>query len=245
MELGSIGIGLVLWYVVGEYFSAGLIPTPIVVAETLWHLYQTGVLMSDVGYSVMRVVIGFLVGYTLALPVGFITGWFRLANKAAEPYLQFLRTIPALALIPLLIVYLGIGEIAKIALITYGVFLTVAIIVHQGVMSVDENLVRAARVLGAAKNSQIFRYIVVPSSLPYLVVSARLGLAGGWTLVIAAELIAANHGLGHLIEDASTFFILPEIYGGIFAIGVLGLAMDRLVLLLSRRLGRWQDVRMR
>ena len=242
VEGASLLAGLGIWYVIGEYFSARLVPTPIVVAQTLWSLAGTGSLERNIGASLERVLIGFLLGLVAAVPVGFITGWYSIANRIAEPWIQFFRTIPPIALIPLIIVYLGIGKEAQTSVIFFAVFLTVVITVHQGVRHVDATLIRAARVLGVEKNSKLFRYVILPSALPHIFVGIRLGLAGAWTTLIAAELIAAQHGLGYMIQVASTLFEIPVVYAGIFTIGVLGFTMDRLVLIFYRRISRWQDV---
>lgn len=242
IEAASLILGLSAWYVVGKYFSAQLVPTPVVVAQTLWQLAANGSLERNMGASLERVLVGFALGVVVAVPVGFLTGWYSVANRIAEPWIQFFRTIPPIALIPLIIVYLGIGKQAQISVIFFAVFLTVVITVHQGVRQVDATLIRAARVLGVNKSRKLFRHVILPSALPHIFVGIRLGLAGAWTTLIAAELIAAQHGLGYMIQIASTLFKIPIVYAGIFTIGVLGFTMDRMVLVLYRRITSWQDV---
>ncbi len=243
VRLLSLLGGIVAWQIVGAVTPGKLIPEPTVVVSNLYVLAEQGTLWPNISASLVRVLVGFGLAFLTALPVGFITAWYKTARKAVEPWVQFFRTIPPIALIPLVIVYLGVGETAQISVIFFAVFLTVVITVHQGVSQVDLSLLRAGAVLGCQKDRSVFRHIVLPASIPHIVVGARLGLAGAWTTLVAAELIASSHGLGYMIENAATFFDIPSVYGGIILIGIFGFSMDRLLLVLARRVTRWQDLR--
>src|SRR5690606_14473566 len=161
---------------------------------------------------------------------GFLMGWYWLGRGLLEPWVQFFRTIPPLALIPLVIVILGIGENARIFVIFLASFLSCVLAVFQGVRNVDATLLHAARVL-RAKDSTIFARVVVPASTPFIFVGTRVALGAAWATLVASELVAAPTGLGRMMQSASQFLQTDRIVVGIIVIGILGFAMDRLILL--------------
>lgn len=238
----SIASGIVAWWLWAISIHSDLLPTPAEVVRTAGHLFADGSLEADIRASVVRVLIGFGLGVAVAVPVGFLMGWYRIVRAVVEPYVQFVRTIPPLALIPLVILVLGIGETAKVLVIALAVFLVCVIATFQGVVSVDRTTINAARVLGAGDVTLFWR-VVIPASSPYIIVGMRVGLGAAWTTLVAAELIAAQHGLGRMIQQAALYFDVPTILVGLFCIGVLGFLMDRLLLLLERRLTSWQERR--
>jgi NitT/TauT family transport system permease protein len=240
LNLLSAVLGIALWWLLSK---AGVnIPTPPEVAKKGWELTKDGTLPTDVLASLRRVLIGFLLGVLVAIPVGFLMGWYAVARALIEPWVQFFRTIPPLALIPLAIVLLGIDETPKIAVIFLASFLSSVIATFQGVVNVDRTLINAARVLGA-KDPTIFARVVIPASTPFILVGMRVGLGSSWATLVAAELIAAQEGLGYRMHQAQLYYDLPTIFVGIIAIGILGLVMDRVLLLAERRLTRWQERR--
>lgn len=235
----SVVVGLGLWSMLawlqpnlvsnlGQLFSAGR------------HLEASGALEKDILASLFRVVSGFLIGSVTGILVGAALGWYKPLRAIVDPWIQFVRMIPSLALIPLAIVYLGIGEAAKIAVIALAVFLTVVVATIDGVAAASPLLVRAARVLGAT-DRQLFQTVIIPGAIPYVLVGLRLGVAQGWTTVVAAELIAANSGLGYLVQQSGTYFDLPSLYLAVLLIGVVGLIMNWLITLLERRTLVWQE----
>ncbi|UOF88749.1 ABC transporter permease [Fodinisporobacter ferrooxydans] len=199
-----------------------------------------GTLFTDIGVSLMRVAIGFVLAFIIAVPVGFLMGWYRWAQGIFEPWIQFFRTIPPIALIPMVVIVLGIGESAKIFVIWAAAFLTIVISVYQGVKNVDITLLKAAKVLGA-NDWDLFFDVVIPASFPYILVGVRIGLASAWSTLVAAELIASQHGLGSMIEQAGLYYQVSIIILGILLIGVIGFLMDRGVLWMERRLTGWQE----
>jgi NitT/TauT family transport system permease protein len=203
-------------------------------------LARTGQLLTDALASLRRVLLGFCLGVALAVPVGFLMGWYRLARGLIEPFVQFFRMIPPLAIIPLAIVTMGIGETPKVFVIFLAAFLSSVVATFQGVVSVDKTLINAARVLGAG-DATIFRRVIVPASMPFILVGMRIGLGAAWATVVAAELIAAQSGLGFRMQQAQLYYDLATIFVSLIAIGVLGLTMDRLLLALENRLTRWQE----
>jgi len=241
LNLAAVAIGLGIWQALA---AAGVqsLPGPWPVARQFWHLLADGTLEGDALASLRRVLIGFALGSALAVPVGFLMGWYPIVRGLLEPYVQFFRTVPPLALIPLAVVLLGIGETPKIVVIFLAAFLSCVVAVQQGVAAVDRTLLDAARVLGAG-DWLIFRRVVVPAASPFIFVGMRVGLGSSWGTLVASELIAAQQGLGYRMQAAETYYDLPTIFVGIIAIGVLGLVMDRLLLLAERRVTRWQERR--
>jgi NitT/TauT family transport system permease protein len=239
LNIISVAIGIALWQLFTSRGIVGL-PTPMQVLTTAIASMKSGVLLDDALSSVGRVLSGFALGILVAIPVGFLMGWYRVARGIIEPYVQFFRTIPPLAIIPLAIVTMGIEETPKIFVIFLAAFLSSVVATYQGVISVDRTLINAARVLGAG-DFTIFRRVIIPASLPYIMVGVRIGLGSSWATVVAAELIAAQSGLGFRMQQAQLYYDLPTIFVSLIAIGVLGLIMDRIVMAADRGLTSWQE----
>lgn len=241
LNLSAALLGLALWAFFSYLKLAGL-PGPLAVLERAGQLISNGSLLNDTLASVRRVLIGFALGTLLAIPVGFLMGWYTVARGLMEPYVQFFRTIPPLAMIPLAIVFLGIGEVPKVFVITLAAFLVSVISTYQGVVNVDKVLINAARVLGAS-DAQVFRRVVIPASSPFILVGMRTGLGAAWSTLVAAELIAAQEGLGHRMQQAQVYYDLETIFVALITIGLTGLVMDRILLRLEARLTAWQERR--
>lgn len=241
INFGSVAAGLLAWALFSATGLVGL-PGPGEVVLRAGELMADGTLGEDTVASLSRVLSGFLLGSLLAIPVGFIMGWYGVGRAIIEPYVQFFRTIPPLALLPLVMVTMGIGETPKIFVIFLAAFLSCVISTYQGVVSVDKTLINAARVLGA-NSFVIFRRVVVPASSPFILVGMRIGLGAGWATVVAAELLAAPNGLGMRMQQAQQFYDMPTIFVNVIAIGILGLVMDRLLLMVEAHLTRWQERR--
>lgn len=231
--------GLAFWWAVTAA-KLVVLPGPHEVFWRALELIRSGQLPLDVFSSLRRVLTGFVLGAALAIPVGFLMGWYKTARALIEPYVQFFRMIPPLAVIPLAIVTMGIDEAPKIFVIFLASFLSCVVATYQGVISVDRTLINAARVLGA-NDAVIFPRVVIPASIPFILVGVRIGLGSAWATVVAAELIAAQSGLGFRMQQAQLFYDLPTIFVSLIAIGVLGLAMDRLLQATERRLTQWQE----
>jgi len=239
LNAASVVLGLVIWWAVTSHGVVGL-PGPIEVAGRAGDMIRSGQLLTDMGASLGRVLTGFVLGAAIAVPVGFLMGWYRVARGIIEPYIQFFRMIPPLAIIPLAIVTMGIGEVPKVFVIFLASFLSSVVAVYGGVISVDKTLINAARVLGA-KDATIFLRVIIPASLPFIMVGFRIGLGSAWATVVAAELIAAQSGLGFRMQQAQLYYELPTIFVSLVAIGILGLAMDRTLMVAERRLTAWQE----
>ncbi|MFC8303342.1 ABC transporter permease [Specibacter sp. NPDC057265] len=241
INVASVAAGLAAW---SAFSAAGLggLPGPLEVLKRGGELLADGTLAEDTGASLARVLSGFILGSLLAVPIGFLMGWYQIGRAIIEPWVQFFRTIPPLALLPLVMVTMGIGETPKIFVIFLAAFLSCVISTYQGVVSVDKTLINAARVLGAS-SMVIFRRVVIPASSPFILVGMRIGLGAGWATVVAAELLAAPNGLGMRMQQAQQFYDMPTILVNVVVIGILGLLMDRLLLMIEAHLTRWQERR--
>ncbi len=235
----SFVLGIGLW-ALATSAGAFSLPSPFEVATRFVELARNGQLFVDVLASMRRVAFGFLLGVSIAVPVGFLMGWYRIARGLIEPWIQFFRVIPPLAIIPLAIVTMGIDETPKIFVIFLAAFLSSVVATYQGVINVDRTYINAARVLGAS-DFTIFKSVIVPASTPFILVGFRIGLGSAWATVVAAELIAAQSGLGFRMQQAQLYYDLPTIFVSLVAIGILGLIMDRLVGRLDEYLTRWQE----
>ncbi|MFF5988406.1 ABC transporter permease [Prauserella flavalba] len=240
LNVVSVALGIGVWWGLA---ATGLnLPTPPEVVSQAGVLLENGTLQEDILASLGRVLAGFAIGTALAIPVGFLMGWYGLIRGLVEPWVQFFRTIPPLAIIPLAIVLMGIGETPKIFVIFLAAFLVCVIAAFQGVVGVDRTLINAARVLGT-RDAGIFVRVVVPASAPFILVGMRVGLGSAWATLVAAELIAAQEGLGFRMQNAQLYYDLPTIFVGLIAIGILGLLMDRMLLFAERKLTGWQERR--
>ncbi len=239
----SFVLGIGIWSLLSMIPSVGVIlVSPMTLLKVFGREIANGRLIDNVSISLFRVISGFSLGLAVAIPVAFLMGWYKNFQMIVEPWIQFFRTIPPIALIPLVIVALGVGESAKVMVIFVATFLVMVISIYQGVKNVDVTLIKAARVLGA-RDRDIFLHVIVPASFPYILVGIRLGLAAGLTTLIAAELTGASKGLGNMIMEASLFFSMDLVILGIVVIGIIGFIMDKLILWLELKLTSWQEVR--
>lgn len=179
-------------------------------------------------------------GVVLAVPVGFALGWYRPVRRFVDPLVNFFRALPPIALIPLVIVYFGIGELAKVVMLFYAAFFAGVIVMYEGIAQINPLYIRVARTLGAT-DGEIFRRVVVPLALPHMLTALRVALGVAWATLVASELIAAQKGLGAVIHDASNYFLIDIVYLGIICIGAIALLMDRGLRLLAARVLRWQE----
>lgn len=238
----TLVLGIAVWYLAAAFGGNPLVPTPLEVLVEAWEIALNGTLWENTSASLVRVVLGFGLGVAVAIPAGFLMGWYWLARGLVEPWVQFFRTVPPLALLPLVIVIIGIGEDAKVFVIFLAAFLACVLATFQGVRNVDITMINAARVLGA-KDLTIFARVVIPASTPFIFVGMRVALGSAWATLVAAELIAAPTGLGRMMQSAAQFLQTDRIVVGIIMIGLLGFVMDRGLLLAERRLTAWQEVR--
>ena len=232
----------VIWWLVSAFGSVDrlFLPSPGDVVSQAIVLSGNGRLWGDIGWSVYRVFVGFALAAIVAIPIGILMGTFHAADAIFEPSTDFIRYMPAAAFIPLIMLYVGIGETAKILMIFIGTYFQLVLLVAAVARSVPMDVVNVAYTLGASQR-QVLRHVVVPASLPGLVESLRITLGWAWTYVIVAELIAAQQGLGFRIMEAQRFLKTETIFLYIVIIGLLGLASDQIMRWLSAKTMPWAE----
>ena len=236
-----IFIGLIGWSVVTGFgwVTPSLLPTPWDVLATMYHLLQNGVLIEHMLSSLKRVILGFLVAFSIALPIGLVMGLWESFRKAVDPVIELLRPIPPIAIIPLGILWFGIGEFSKVFIIAYAAFFPIALNVVGGIRQVDSIHIKAAQTLGA-NPMQIFYYVTLRSAIPNIIIGMRSGISMAFISLVAAELIASNSGLGFLIQEARYVFKTDEVMVGMITIGLLGFFINRILIELEKYLIRWK-----
>ena len=240
----SVILALAVWLTVSYpgFKSGRVFAPPQKVVAAFEEQVETGFIWVHIGASVYRVLVGFGLAFVAAVPTAFLMGWYKPFREIVQPWLRFIRCIPPLAFIPLVIVGAGVGESAKIIVIFIAAFLVMVISIYGGVVNVDNTLIKAARVLGA-NDRTIFLKVVIPASIPYIIIGARLGLSSSLTTLIAAELTGAQRGLGQMIQEAANYFKMDVVLMGIIIIGIVGLLFEKIVSIAERRLTAWQETR--
>jgi NitT/TauT family transport system permease protein len=195
----------------------------------------------DIGMTVWRVVGGFLIAAAIALPLGLMMGAYKPVEAFFEPFVSFARYLPASAFIPLLILWAGIGEAQKLAVIFIGSFFNLVLMIAVIVGRTRRDLVEAAYTLGCSHRSVVKR-VLIPGAAPEIAEVLRTVLGWAWTYVIVAELIGASSGIGHMITDSQALLATDQIIFGIIVIGLIGLVSDLAFKALNRRLFRWADL---
>ena len=236
------GLILLVWQLITltGIAGGGLVPSPVQVGSTFWKQLRGEQLWLDVYMSSQRVILGLACGIIAAVPVAFALGWYKAARRIVDPLINFFRSLPPIALIPLVIVYFGIGELTKVVMLFYAAFFSGVIVMYEGIVQTNPLFIRVARSFGAT-DREIFWRVVVPLSVPHVLTALRVALGVCWATLVASELIAAQRGLGAVIENASNYFQLDTIYMGIICIGLIALTMDSCLRSISVHLVKWQD----
>lgn len=236
------GIVLMLWQTLGHYeiISEMLFPTPYTIAVALVTLVVSGDLWANLQISAMRAFAGFFLGGGLGLFFGILVGLFRKSEKLLDPTLQMIRMIPSLAVVPLFILWFGIGEESKVLLIAKAAFFPLYIQTFMGIRGVDNKLFEVTRVLGYSRIKQVTR-LVLPAAVPNVILGVRLSLGLSWLALVVAEMIASSSGIGYMMSDARQFADTPVVFVGIFIFAAAGLLSDILVRLLEQRLLQWKN----
>ncbi len=216
------------------------LPTPADVWNRAVELVKDGTLWDDTRTSFVRITIGFLIATAMALPIGILIGTYRAAEAGIEPTIDFIRYMPAVAFVPLSIVWVGVDETQKWLIIWIGTFFQQVLLVMDNVKRVPREYVDIGYTLGM-KDRTVLRRVILPASAPAIWDTLRITLGWAWTWLVVAELVAAADGLGHRIVVAQRFFQTDTIFLGILIIGLLGLIMDQLMKFSGRRLFRWAE----
>lgn len=231
---------ILAWWVasVSGWVNAFLLPSPRIVAETLVDLATSGVLARHTLVSLSRVGMGYGLAVLLAICFAVLFSFSRPLRSLADPLLEFLRQVPPLALMPLLILWLGIGELQKVGIIILACFFPIFLGVRGGIGAVDRKLLDVGASCGFSRMEMMLR-IALPSAMPAIVVGLRIGLGYSWRALVGAELIASSAGLGYMIVDAENLARTDIVLAGILVIGVLGLIADLALRLIIRRAAPW------
>jgi len=231
---------IVLWEVAAQlgWLSSRILPEPLAVFSAAWKLALSGELWTHLGVSTWRAASGFAVGGGLGLLLGLLTGTFRQAEILLDTSLQMIRNIPALALIPLVILWFGIDETAKLFLVAVGVFFPIYLNTFHGIRSVDRGLIEMARSYGLS-GWPLYRDVILPGALPSILVGVRFALGLVWVLLIVAETISAQAGIGYMTMNAREFLQTDVVLVGILLYALLGKLADVLARGLEKYWLRW------
>jgi NitT/TauT family transport system permease protein len=238
IALGVIGFVLLLaiWsaLVMFEVVPKQYLASPQAVVVRLWELLTKYDFLDDIWISIYRVWFAFFLSAIVAIPLGILMSSFRIVNGLTEPIIDFIRYLPVPALVPLTVIWLGIGEASKIALLWMGTFFQLVLLIADDARRVPREYVEVGMTVGA-KPSQVLRHIILPAMLPSMVDNLRITLGWCWTYLIIAEIVASDSGIGYVIWSARRYVKTPEVMAGILAIGIIGFLTDQFIRWLHRR----------
>jgi NitT/TauT family transport system permease protein len=244
ISITAIALLLLVWYLVTNLGLVGprQLPTPQALINQFITLatngYQGNSLLSQVQASLGRTLIGFFIGATAGITVGLAGGYSRLIGAVITPIMAFIRPIPPIAFIPMVVLYLGLGETGKIVLIMVTAFNYSVVNAQAGAAGTPIAYRRAAATLGLSQFQEFFR-IIVPSALPAIFTGLRVALALSWAVVVAAELVGAQRGLGYMINNAALLFDIPTVFIGIILIGLIGMTLNGIIGVVEKKLVHW------
>lgn len=242
MPLVSFGFILAIWSAVGASGAVreAIFPAPWSVWSAAVEMWDNGTLPRDLAVSLGRAGVGFAIGAALGIAMGLMTGRIALVRLLLNPFLTLLRPIPAIALVPVAIVWFGIGEGSKYFVVSYTVFLTVWFNTHHGMEYVPETYLRAARSLGASRLRE-FITVVLPAAAPHILAGIRLGVALAFLSLVAAELSGASSGLGFRLQEARQYVRTDRMFALLIILGLLGALADLAVARIGRKLVHWEQ----
>ncbi len=227
ITVASLCVSVVVWQILSStVFNPLLVPPPTEVLRTSMPMIRSGEIFGHIAISLLRIAIGFTLGSLLAVVVGVLMGRILPLNEALEPVVEVLRYLSPTAMIPIAIIWFGIGELSKYFLIFWGTFFFVLINTIAGVLRTPLARQRAARCMGAS-SFQIFRLVVIPSAVPYIVTGMRVAMASAFMSIIPAEMLAADSGLGYLLQQSGVMMQTNRIFVALVAICLLGFVTDR------------------
>ena len=233
----SFVLAMGLWWVLSVIpVTSRAFPNVFVTIEGLMKMVERGVFWQDLSSSLISVFLGYGLGFIIALPVAILMAWYLPVRNIIEPWIQFIRNIPPLAYVPLVVISAGIGRRPQIIVICLATFLTICVTVFQGVINVDETLIKAARVLGA-NDTVLFVKVIFPATTPFILVAARLGLSTSMTTLMASEIVGGDKGIGMMIQQANGYYQMDVMLMGIILLGIIPP-------LVKERFYRWQGALM-
>ncbi|WP_419758285.1 ABC transporter permease subunit [Acidisoma sp.] len=232
---------LIVWQALDSlgWINSRLMPSPVMVAEAFWQLLVTGQLLTNLWVSLVRVMVGLGIGVVLGVVFGLFAGLSRFGENTVDSTLQMVRTLPHLALIPLFILWFGIGETPKIALIALGSVFPIYLNLFAGIRAVDRKIIEAASTLDLTR-SEIIWNVILPGALPSFLVGLRYAVGIAWLTLVVAEQVNANSGIGYLVMNARDFLETDVIFVGLIIYAILGLTTDQMVRAIERRALVWR-----
>ena len=239
----SFLVAMLLWFFLSvNEKTARSFPFLPAIIEAVGTVISRGILAEDFISSMISVLAGFALGFVTAVPVAFLMAWYLPVRNILEPWIQFIRNIPPLAYVPLVVIAVGVGRKPQIIVIWLATFLIMTVTIYQGVRNVDETLLKAARVLGA-KDKDLFIKVVFPATTPFILTAVRLGVSVALTTLIAAESTGASAGMGMRIRSFSNSFEVAPMLLYIILIGIIGITSEKIIKTLERKLTGWQEKR--
>jgi NitT/TauT family transport system permease protein/sulfonate transport system permease protein len=239
----SLSSVFLVWYLASLLPSMQrLLPNPIRVLEFIGNGFMNDIgretIFQHIGWSLSRVMIGYVSASIVGVILGFLVGWFKLGEAIIKPFYSVLRSIPSIAWIPLAILWFGIGEQSKYFIIFISTMLIIMTNAIDGVKDVDSEIIKVARMFGT-KEKQIFLHIVFPSSVPQIFNGLQVGLGAAWATVLAAEMVLSSEGVGWLILMGQTSMNMTQVFAGIIVIGVIGLVLALIMRWMESKLCAW------
>lgn len=237
----SFLVALVVWYILSVLPQTDrAFPFAPATIEGLLTMIERGVFWKDLASSLISVALGYGLAFVIALPVAILMAWYIPVRNILNPWIQFIRNIPPLAYVPLLVICAGVGRPAQVTTITIACFLIMCVTIYQGVINVDETLIKAARVLGA-KNRDIFIRVLAPATLPFILTAIRLGASVALTTIIAAESAGSEAGLGMRIRALNSTFDSAPMLAYVIVLGIIGILIEKFIRFLEKKLTGWQE----
>lgn len=237
----SLLAALLLWYCLSLGEKTGRsFPFIDKVIPAVGTMIERGAFWKDIKSSLSCVALGFGLGFITALPVAFLMAWYTPVQKIIEPWINFIRNIPALGYAPLIVIIFGVGQKPAVILIWICTFMTMSITIYQGIKNIDTTLIKAARVLGA-NDLDIFLKVICPATIPFIITAIRLGLSAALTTLLAAESTGAQAGIGMRIRSLANSFDSPPMLMYIILLGIIGLILVKIVDIIERKLTGWQE----
>lgn len=243
LNSSAIILFLILWEAVARLklvSTPAFFPPVSKVVEALINEAASGTLWANMQISLQRALIGFVVGLSIAIPLGLAIGWFKKFGTFINPLLQVFRNMPVLALLPVFVMFFRIGELSKVMVIMWGVLWYTLLNTISGVRNVDSQLIKAARSMGTG-SLRLFASVVLPAALPFIFTGVRLSATVSILILIAAEMMGANSGLGYALYFYQANFLIPQMYAYIAIMAILGTTLNFVLEAVERRTFRWRD----
>ena len=242
--VGGVIFVIIIWWIYAAICDAtgemSFLSSPIGVCEAFYEqAIASSNLWRHLGSSLQRVIVGYLIALVLSIPVAFLMAWYKPVRAFFDPFIQFLRCVPPIAYVPVVVAIFGTTEQAKYFVIFLAVFLTMTVTIYQGVRNVDLTLVKAAYTFGA-RDRNLFLGVIVPNAFPFILTAMRLGVGAAMTTLVAAELTGTSIGLGYFIQSQGSQLIMDNCIMGILVLGIFGIIFDKGLLFLEKKATRWK-----